>query len=325
MLYNFETASVSREDLATRLEDIQKDALKFLDEGGISKLNAQVEWRGDAAALIRQSVADEFALTDLTPMFMERRTGTHGDTYEFEQLINTLRVVEYSPKSDPQIFTPRKGKWTISTSMFELAYGIDLFKVLRRQHTVGEFVGFAAQAWKRFYAELAMKSIDTACATGVKDLKGRNVRTAAAGTDVAKGEVDAALRRMYAGNGGGLTIFGSRYALDPIFDMGAVTEQSKNELNARGQIGTYRGAKLVEITDDHNPFYASFTKVNGIDLEKLLFIGSGTPGAILLEKDMSPFSWEILDPRAGLWSTGQRADVGTLVHTPSRYHVIELA
>jgi hypothetical protein len=144
---------------------------------------------------------------------------------------------------------------------------------------------------------------------------------------VAKTEVDAALRRMYASNGGGLTIFGSRYAIDPIFDMATNgnNQAAQNELNARGQIGAYRGAKLVEITDERNMFYNQFTKINGLDLEKLLFVGSGTPGAILLEKDMSAFTWELLDQKSGLWSTGSRADVGVLVHTPSRYHVIQLA
>jgi hypothetical protein len=231
---------------------------------------------------------------------------------------------EYSPKSDPQIFTPRKGKWAISTSMYEQAMGIDLFKVMRRQHTLGEFVQMAGEAWSRFYANLAMTSVNVACATGVLDLKGRAVRTAAAGTSVVKTEIDAALRRMYSGNGGGLTVFGSRFALDPIFDMGATSENLKNELNARGQIGVYRGARLVEIKDDYNEFYAQFSKISGIDLEKLIFIASGTPGGILLEKDMSGLSWEILDPRAALWSTGTRADLGALVHTPSRFHVIQL-
>lgn len=322
-MYNFATASVSPTDLKSRLEAIQIDALKLLDEGGMTKFNSAIDWRGDAAALIRQSVQDQFALTDPTPIFMERRTGTHGDTYEFEQLINTLRVVEYSPKSDPQIFTPRKGKWTISTSSYELAFGIDMIKVMRRQHTFGEFVGMAAEAWARFYSNLTMTAINAGCATGVTDIKGRPVRTAAAGTAVTQPELDAALKRMYAGNGGGLTIFGSRFALDPIFGYGATTDELKNELNARGQIGVYRGAKLVEVKDEFNPFYGSFTNVGGVPLERLIWISSGTQGAILLEKDMSGLSWETFDPRAAQWASGNRAEVGTLVHTPSRYHVIQ--
>lgn len=323
-MYNFATASVSPTDLTARLNDIQADALKLLDEGGIMKFNAATEWRGDAAALVRQSVQDQFALTDPTPIFMERREGAHGDTYEFEKLINTLRVVEYSPKSTPQVFTPRKGKWTISTSSYELAWGIDLIKIMRRQHTIASFVNMAAEAWSRFYRDLTLTAIDTACGAGVNDIKGRPVRTAAAGASVAQPELDAALRRMYSGNGGGLTIFGSRYALDPIFGFGATTDELKNELNARGQIGVYRGARLVEMKDEFNQFYQEFAAVNAIPLERLLFISSGTPGAIMLEKDMSPLAWEVLDPRTAVWGSGNRAEVGTLVHTPSRYHVIQL-
>jgi hypothetical protein len=324
-MYNFATASVSPTDLTARLNDIQTDALKFLDEGGMTRFNSELKWRGDAAALIRQSVQDQFALTDPTPIFMERRDGEHGDTYEFEQLINTLRVVEYSPKSDPQIFTPRKGKWTISTSSYELAFGIDMFKVMRRQHSISDFVSMAAQAWTRFYANLSLTAINVGCATGVTDLKGRPVRTAAAGASVIQTELDAALRRMYAGNGGGLTIFGSRFALDPIFGFGATTDELKNELNARGQIGVYRGARLVEMKDEYNPFYGAWSNISGVPLENLLFISSGTPGAIMLEKDMSGLSWEDFDARAARWSSGNRAEVGTLVHTPSRYHVIQTA
>lgn len=324
-MYNFATASVSPQDLQARLADIQKDALKLLDEGGVMKFNAATEWRGEAAALVRQSVQDQFALTDPTPIFMERREGVHGDTYEFEQLINTLRVVEYSPKSAPQIFTPRKGKWTISTSSYELAWGIDLMKIARRQHTVASFVEMAAQAWTRFYANLSMTAINVACATGVNDIKGRPVRTAASGSSVSKLELDGALRRMYAGNGGGLTIFGSRFALDAIFDHGATTDELKNELNVRGQIGTYRGARLVEVQDEFNMFYQNNSTVSGLPVERLIWIASGTPGAILLEKDMSFLDWEEVNTKEAVWSSGNRAELGTLVHTPSRYHVIQLA
>ena len=323
-LFNFATASVSREDRAARLADIQKDALKLLDEGGVSKFNSAVEWRGEAAALIRQSVIDGFEMTDPTPIFMERREGTLGDTYEFEQLINTLRVVEYSPMSAPQVFTPRKGVYTINTSSYELAFGIPLEKVMRRQHTIGEFVDLAAQAMVRHTRDITLTAIDLSTQGGAVDLKGRALRTAAAGANVAQTEIDAALRRMYAFNSG-VTIFGSRYALDPIYGYGATSDNLKEELNARGVIGAYRGARLVEMVDDHNIFYNSFSKVNGVDLEKLIFIAAGVPGAIWLEKDLSSLDWELMDVRKAQWSSGVRMEHGTLVHTPWRYHVIQLA
>src|SRR5262245_31154912 len=123
-MYNFAKASVTRDEQTKRLDALQQDAMKILTEGGVSAFAAKTEWRAAAAALIRESVIDGFRMSDPTPIFTERRDGSLGDTYEFEKLIPTGRVVEYSPQSLPQIFTPRKAKYTISTSSYELAFGI---------------------------------------------------------------------------------------------------------------------------------------------------------------------------------------------------------
>lgn len=324
-LYNFATASMSRDELTERMHSVQEDAFRILNESGVDGFEAEIKWRKNAAALVREAVVDTFRLTDPTPIFTDRRTGAQGDSYEFVKLINTLRVVEYSPQSYPQVFTPRKATWTISTSSYEQAFGIPLQKILNGQHTIGEFADMAAQSLVRHYQTLTLTAIDTACAAGAKDLKGRALRTMAAGSDVAKDEIDGALRRMYAFNQG-VTIFGSRYALDPIYSMvGALSPTQADLLNARGVVGTYRGAKLVEMVDEENIFYQSFSKVNGIDLEKLIFISSGTPGAILLEKDLSALDWETLDAQKAQWATGVRFEHGILVHTPYRYGVIQLS
>jgi hypothetical protein len=323
-LFNFATASVSKSDLDSRLEDIQKDAMRILQEGGVTAFAAEAKWRGEAAALVRQSVQDIFAMTDPTPIFTERRSGVYGDRYEFEELVNTLRVVEYAPNSLPQVFTPRKGVYTIKTAMYELAYGIELPKILSGQHSIGNFAQMAAEAQVRFMSNFTLTAIDKACAVGTTDLKGRALRTAAAGSDVQKTEIDAALRRMNAFNSG-VTIFGSRYALDAIYNHGATSDNLKDELNARGVIGRYRGARLVEMVDDHNMWTNNFAKVNGVDVDKLIFLASGTPGAILLDKDVSQLDWEELDQRKALWTSGVRMDMGLLVTRPWRYHVVQLA
>jgi hypothetical protein len=325
-MFNFATASVNKTDLDARLEDIQKDALRILQDGGVMAFNAKTEWRGEAAALVRQSVQDIFAMTDPTPIFTERREGVYGDTYEFEELVNTLRVVEYAPNSLPQIFTPRKGKYTIKTAMYELPYGIDLTKILSGQHTVASFAQMAAEAAVRFMTNFTLTGIDKACAVGTTDLKGRALRTTAGGADVSKPEIDGALRRMNAFNSG-VTIFGSRYALDAIYNHGATAsgDDVKDELNARGVIGRYRGARLVEMVDDHNMFTNAFSKVNGVDLDKLIFLAAGSPGAVLLDKDVSQLDWETLDVRKAIWASGMRMDIGMLVTKPWRYHVVQLA
>jgi len=326
MFHNFAKASVSREDLAQKLADVQADAMKRLNEGGVTAFNADMQWRGEAAALVREAVTDTFRLSDPTPIFTERREGALGDTYEFEHLINTLRVVEYSPQSAPQIFTPRKSVHTIKTSSFEMAFGIPLQKVLVGQHTIGTYATMAGQALTRHYVDLTMTAVDKACAVGAVDLKGRALRTMATGADVAKAEVDGQLRRMFSFNTG-VTIFGSRFALDPIYSFAAQNggDASKEEYRQRGVIGTYRGARMVELVDDMNIFYQSFSKVNGIDMDKLIFISAGVPGATLLEKNLSALNWETMDVVKAQWSTGVRFEHGILVHTPWRYGVIQLA
>src|SRR5690606_8766191 len=139
-----------------------------------------------AGQLIRQTVIDEFAMTDPTPIFTERRTGELGQTYEFEQLLNGFRVVQYAPMSHPQIFTPTKAKWTLLTKMYEQAFGIELIKVMNGQHKISDFVSMAAASLTRHYVNLTGVAINKACAAGVNDVAGRPLRTTVSGADVTK-------------------------------------------------------------------------------------------------------------------------------------------
>src|SRR5690625_1697213 len=99
-IYNFRTASVTDADQRkARLADLNADVLRYLNAGGIDRFKLEQKWRMDAAQVLRQAIIDEFSLTDPTPIFTERREGALGQTYEFTELINTFRVVEYSPQS----------------------------------------------------------------------------------------------------------------------------------------------------------------------------------------------------------------------------------
>jgi len=324
MLMNFRTASSTPEVRGKKLAAIQKDLLNVLENGGVGRFAADTDLQWKVATLFRETVVDGFAMTDPTPIFTERRDARLGDKHEFTKLINTLRVVKYAPMSEPLIFTPRKAKYTISTSAYELPVGIDLQKILTRQHTVAEFADMSAQAITRHYVNLTLTAIDTACATGVTDLRGRSLRTAAASQDVAQVDLDGQLRRMYASNMDGLTVFAHRYALDPIFDFAANTDSANEELRARGVLGTYRGARLVSMQDEYNMWTQQFTTINAVDWEKLIFISSGNPGAILLERDLSALNWQDLDAERAWFRTGVRWDHGILVHSNWRYGVIEL-
>lgn len=321
-LMNFRLASVSTDEHDKRLAALNEDLLKIMNTEGIGGLQARPEFQYKAAKLFRETVIDQFSMTDPTPIFTERRTGELGNTYEFTKLINTLRVVKYAPMSEPLIFTPRKAKYTISTSMFELPVGIDLQKILTRQHTVAEFAKMSSEAVTRHYVNLVLTAVDTAV-TSATDIRGRNLRTSAAGSDIAQAELDAQLRRLYS-YGSDVTIFGHRWALDPIFDFSANTDSAKDEMRARGQIGTYRGARLVSIQDEYNPWTGAFTSINGTDQEKLLWLSAGQPGAILMERDLSALNWQSLDAERAWFRTGIRWDHGILVHSNWRYGVIEM-
>lgn len=325
MKFNFRTASATREENKAKLDALQDDFIRLMNEGGYSAIEAEPKFKMRAAQLIRQTVIDEFSMSDPTPIFTERREARLGDKVEFEQLLNGFRVVQYAPLSHPQIFSPTKGKYTIKTAQYELPFGIDLMKVLLRQHSVAEMTSMAAQALTRHYVKLTLTAIDTACQAGAQDIRGRALRTAAAGADVTQPELDAALRRMGQYNSG-ITIFGSRYALDPIFAMLKTDggDDIKSELQRRGLLGFYRGAKIVALEDDYNMYTGAFTTVNGQDWEKLIFIAGAQPGATLLERDLSPLNWEKLDVETGWFRTGVRFDHGITVSKPWRYHVIDL-
>lgn len=325
--HNFRLASDSADTRAAKLEAINKDLLGVLTAEGIGGFQARPDLQYKVARLFRETIIDGFAMTDPTPIFTERRAGELGNTYEFTKLINTLRVVKYAPMSEPLIFTPRKAKYTIATSMYELPVGIDLQKILTRQHTVAEFSNMQAEAITRHYVNLTLTAIDTACANGVTDIRGRDLRAITTSTDVQSTDLDDQLRRMYSYNEN-VVIFGHRWALDPILDMAASTTSAdavKEELRTRGWVGQYRGATLVAVNDEYNEFTANFTSINGVDWEKLIFLGSGVPGAILMERDLSALNWQELDPERAFFRTGIRWDHGILVHSNWRYGVLEMA
>lgn len=325
-MYNFVKASVERPraELDQMLADLNTAALEILNRGGVNAFAAADEWRGETASLVREAIEQEFRLTDPTAIFMTRRSLEHGNSYEFTRLVNTFRVCEYAPGSDPEIFSPRKGKYSIKTASHQINWGIDLEALWTGQHEIGTFVKFAAQALVRHYAETSLTVIDAATTSS---FMGDALRTAAAGVDVAKTEIDAALRRMYKYNNG-VTIFGTRNALYPLYEIGVQLggDATKEELLRRGMIGTYRGARLVELTDEYNPYFQSFTKVsNDKDMSKFLFLSAGNGGGVFLEKDLSMLDWEVADARSARWEQGARFEHGSLVHTPWMYHVVELA
>ncbi len=320
-MHNFRVASRKPDEMKQALEALNSDIIRRMNEGGTAKV-AEPEFRAKLATLVREAVSDEFALRDMTPIFATRRDARLGDKVELTRKHNTMRVVKYAPGGQPLIFTPTKSKYTFTTAMFELAWGIELFKILTRQYELSDLTEMAGQALIRHNMELVLTAINAACGVSAEDQRGRPLRTVAAASDVSKAELDAALRRM----GPGVSIFGSRFALDPIFDFGAESagDLTKEELNSRGLIGVYRGAKLISVEDDYNEYAGKWTQIGGVDWERLIFIASPDKGAVLIERDVSALNWTEVSEEKALVRGGERLDHGVFVDKPWRYHVIEL-
>lgn len=331
-LYNFAQASLKPDAIQTTYDAVQADLLAILKEGGPAALNAKAEWRYKAAALVVENVISKFRMTDPTPMWTERRDLNNGDTYRFDRLINTLKVVDYAPLSEPLVFTPRKGSYPVRTSPRELAYGIELQKIINGQFSISDFGQMASEAISRHYIDLTTSAINIACAAGQNDQFGRALRYTDSQQVVQATTINSALKALYSTGQTNLTIFGTRFALDPLFDYGAQLAGfvTKEDLNNRGLISKYRGANLVQLTQEFNLFYQQMQPVKGangvtVPLDKLIFITGDQPGSVLLERNLAALTWEEMDTREGTWSTGVRMDHGIFVHSPWNYRVVQTA
>lgn len=326
MIHNFRVASMTPEVRTAALEALTTDLEKLHREnpgmGIVEAVESEPKFKLKMSKLIREAVTDEIAITDLTPVLTERRTATLGDKLEVEVKFNNLRVVQYSPQSHPLVFSPVKGKYTVSTEMFELAWGIELFKVMTRQHKLEDFVQYAAQAVTRHYQQFTLGGLYTGL-WGQTDPRSRPLSTdlSATSPDITKVALDAALRRM----GTNVVIYGSRYALTPIFEFGAVSESQKDEFYRRGVIGSYRGARMAVVDPDFHVLTQKWTAVKGIDWEKLIFIvNQGEKPAVFYERDLTPLNWSTLDPKTSVMEAGTRMDHGLFVNAPHNAHVIRL-
>jgi hypothetical protein len=313
---------MTTEDRTAALKALDNDIIRLMNEGGAEAINAEPKFKLKMAQLVREAVADVVGITDLTPVLTEQKRGLRlGDKIEAEVKHNTLRVVSYTPQSHPLVFSPTKSKYPVSTDQFELAWGIELIKVMLRLHTTAEFVDYAAQAVARHYQKFTLEALDTA-ATG-NDPRGRPIRFTGAAADVDQDDLDDALRSL----GAGVTIYGSRYALSPIFGFGATQggDATKDEFVRRGVIGSYRGATLAAVEPDFQVYTQKWTEINGTDWEKLIFLVSNSAKpAVFYERDMNALQWSELDTKESVFGGGIRMDHGIFVNAPYNMRVIEL-
>jgi len=309
---------------AQRTQDEYKEAIETLNEQfnsykSIGALAADTNFVYKAGELIRQLAVDKFMGSDPTDLILDRRPGAAlGDWIEFEEYVNTSKVVERSLGGKPRVFTAHKNVYPITPSDWRLDFGFELELIGTGQMDVNVWVGHMAEAISRYYVTNVLSALDTACASGVNDMYSRAVSTSVA-TNVDETTIDAALRRLGDVNENAV-IMGRYYALYPIFKLtNSVNQIASEEFRQRGAIGKFRGATVVVLRDDYNPFFASST----IPANRIYLAGA-EKGGVLAETDMSAFNYSTVDPEENHFRVGTKGRTAFTIFKPWRYHVIRI-
>jgi hypothetical protein len=314
MLPGMRLAKRTREDLK-----VQKEALNesFLAYKSIGAIGADPEFVFTVAELIRQLAIDEFVLTDPTPLFCMRAQAELGQTIELEEYVNSMRMVRRFPGSQALVFQPIKRKYPIVTKEYDLPFGIDLEKVLRRELTPAVFAEHAAQALSRIWVNTVLTTIDAAEAAGSTDHYGRPLRFTSVGSLI-QTSLDSALQALGDVNTD-MFIAGRYFALFPITGFSGFSNLALEEIRQTGLVGYYKGAKVVLLRDDYNWWTGEIAIPSN-----RIYLGGGNKGAWLHERDVAALNYQYIDHETAWLKTGFRLDFGVTVVQPWKYRVCDL-
>jgi len=306
--------------VASRSVDDLEEAKNALNESfkrfkKVGQIMADTQFQYEVAELTRQLAVDQFNLIDPSPMFVTRRSAELGETVELEEVINTMKAVRRHPASHPMTFTPTKRKYQLTSGQYDLAFAMDLEKILRGQLEPSVFVDHASQALTRLYTETVLDAVDTAC-TGT-DHYGRDLRDSVA-TAVDSTTLDAVLRSLGDVNSD-VFIAGRYYAMFPILGFTGFADAALEEIRKTGMIGYYKGARVIILNDDYNWFYGT-----GYVPDDRIYLGGANKGAIMLERDVSALDYQGIDTEKAWLKSGFRVDFGIDVLQPWKYRVIEI-
>lgn len=314
MSYTLRKANRTSDDLNAAIEALNTEFNRFK---GPAEIGAHPQFAYKAAELVRQLATDKFMMEDPTDLFLTRMTGPRlGDWLEFEEYVNTAKVVERSLGGKPRVFTPHKNKYPITLTDWRIDFGFELEQVATGQLDVGVWVEQMAEAISRYYITNALGAIDTACATGTTDMYGQSLRTSIA-TAVNEATIDTALKRL--GDINPDVVIAGRYStLYPIFKLGT-GEIALEEFRQRGAIARFRGASLVVLRDNYNPFFSSAD----VPSNRIYIVG-GDKGGVVAETDMSSMNYNVVDQEEQHFRVGVKGRTSFTVFKNWKYHVVEI-
>jgi hypothetical protein len=320
MYPNFQVASRTPDKHAEAKAEL--DAMFECVKGKAGKLNPRGQKelhdnRFEIGALVTQLISDEVALTDPTPLFCETTEGTFGDEYLWQEPNSALRVVSRSYGSKPLSQRITFKEFAMSTNHKEVNVEIPLEQIAVGRVTASMVVEQMADALVRDRISLVLTAIDAGVPSGADQtgVSGYTLRYS--------GLTDPNLTKAINGlldESEGVTVYGRHITLAPaIQGFTGFSDFTKQELERRGMIGSFRGANIVTLQDKYSRRAAG----HAIPTNRVWLAGQ-SKGAILMTKDVSFLNYSVVDERTATFMSGIRIEDGVMVWRPYNYRIIEV-
>jgi len=195
----------------------------------------------ELAQLITENLEEEMKAYDLRPLLFDVRARQENETVEYKRKgkFRAYQITRggYVPKS--QIF---QDTVTAEAAEFAVRPACHLEQLeTGRISSVNELIDGAMEALLTEYARYFYSVLETA----VGDDTNQNNYAEVTG-EVDKTTLDKMIH-WAAGLGNGVSVVGTHQSLAPILDFPGHTDAMKDEIQRTGDLGVYRGARLVKL------------------------------------------------------------------------------
>jgi hypothetical protein len=261
------------------------------------------QWRREMAALLTESILEGFELQTFFDQIVDVERVGFDDRVYLEEM--TGLKVFYTAKGG-HIEASALVSETITLPRDTLGFHVYEFEDKLRS-------GFAETVSR--LRSLAVRRLDWGTTNAIKSLAQASIPNGSpyyiSGPGISKSALDQAIREVAdESNSGVVTIFGRSTMVDQIADFTGFADEALEEIRARGRLGRYRGATVIQARNFKDEEGASHIPANEMwilsdDFGKFAFYGG------LLSK-------EYVEDDNWYWHYLGRQDFGGVVHRPER-------
>ena len=261
------------------------------------------QWRREMAALLTESILEGFELQTFFDEIVDVERVGFDDRVYLEEM--TGLKVFYTAKGG-HIEASALVSETITLPRDTLGFHVYEFEDKLRS-------GFAETVSR--LRSLAIRRLDWGSTNAIKNLAQAAIPPASpyyiTGAGISQSALNQAIREVAdESNSGVVTVFGRSTMVDQIADFPGFADEALEEIRARGRLGRYRGASVVQARNYKDEDGASHVPANEMwviseDFGKFAFYGG------LLSK-------EYVEDDNWYWHYLGRQDFGGVVHRPER-------